>query len=168
MPTIWGILERVDYAWMRVTRQLPKTAKRRAPATTTRGADSGHPPTPAASADEGPPSLGNPQRAAQVFGRNSCLWTGRATRLLQDRGVNHDYVDLDDTNNQAFHVQLISETKQETSPYVYVRGEFIGGYDELSELDRLGQLAERVLPEAERKQGPLKSKVVVTPRQSEE
>jgi glutaredoxin len=166
MASIWGFLERMDYTFLRLTRRLPSHAAKRGagrPASATEAAlDVSL--ARARRAVAPPASLGNPQRPAQVFGRGSCLWTGRVTRLLEDRGVEHDYVDLDDPANQAHHVQLVRETKQNESPYVFVRGEFIGGYDALSELDRLGQLAERVEADASGKAGPLKSKVVVAAR----
>ncbi|HEY6561369.1 MAG TPA: glutaredoxin [Polyangiaceae bacterium] len=165
MASIWGFLERMDYTFLRLTRRLPSHATKRAagPASAAEVAlDVSL--ARARQAVAAPASLGNPQRPAQVFGRSSCLWTGRVTRLLEDRGVEHDSVDLDDPANQAHHVQLVRETKQNESPYVFVRGEFIGGYDALSELDRLGQLAERVAVDVSGKSGPLKSKIVVAAR----
>lgn len=164
MASIWGFLERMDYTFLRLTRRLPSHAAKRVagPASATEAALD----VSLARARQvvaPPASLGNPQRAAQVFGRGSCLWTGRVTRLLEDRDIEHDYVDLDDPANQAHHVQLVRETKQNESPYVFVRGEFVGGYDALSELDRLGQLAERVAVDSA-KSGPLKSKIVVAAR----
>ena len=164
MASIWGFLERMDYTFLRLTRRLPRHAatRRVAPASTAEAAvDAALARAKQAAAE--PVSLGSAARPAQVFGRNSCLWSGRVTRLLDDRGVEHDYVDLDDPANQALHVQLVRETKQNESPYVFVRGAFVGGYDALSELDRLGQLAERVAADAAQA-GPLKSKVVVAAR----
>ena len=39
-------------------------------------------------------------------------------------------------------------------PYVYLRGEFVGGYNALDEIERLGQLDQRLLPREERAAGP--------------
>ena len=36
--------------------------------------------------------------------------------------------------------RLVGETKQNTVPYVFLRGEFIGGFNALNEVERLGQL----------------------------
>ena len=164
MASIWGFLERMDYTFLRVTRRLPGHAAKRkiAPANTSEAAVDAALARAKQAAVE-PVSLGDRARPAQVFGRNSCLWSGRVTRLLDDRGVEHDYVDLDDPANQAVHVQLVRETKQNESPYVFVRGTFIGGYDALSELDRLGQLAGGAAADGA-KAGPLKSKIVVAAR----
>ena len=37
-------------------------------------------------------------------------------------------------------LRLINETKQQTVPFVYLRGQFIGGFNALAEIERLGQL----------------------------
>lgn len=164
MASIWGFLERMDYTFLRLTRRLPShAAKRAAPPATAPASVEGSLERAKQAAAE-PVSVGDASRPAQVFGRSSCLWSGRVTRLLEDRAVEHDYIDLDDPANQALNVQLVRETKQNESPYVFVRGAFIGGYDALSELDRLGQLAERVAAGNADKGGPLKSKIVVAAR----
>lgn len=102
----------------------------------------------AAAAAEAPP-LGDPDVPAQVYGRRSCPWCGRAVRLLQERDIEHQYVELD-RDNAPLRARLIQETRQHTVPYIFVRGQFVGGYNALSELDRLGQLELRVLSAAER------------------
>lgn len=89
------------------------------------------------------PMLGN--HPIQVFGRDSCLWTGRAKRLLRDRKLDFEYVELVQPEDDALHDALIAHTKQNTVPYVFIRGELVGGFQELDEVDRLGQLEARVL-----------------------
>jgi glutaredoxin len=168
MASIWGFLERMDYTFLRLTRGLPSHARKRAAAAASAEVTAPSSLQRAKQAASEPDSVGDAARPAQVFGRNSCLWSGRATRLLDDRGVEHDYVDLDDPANQALHVQLVRETKQNESPYVFVRGAFVGGYDALSELDRLGQLAERAGADGSEQGGPLKSKIVVAARDAHE
>ncbi len=94
--------------------------------------------------------LGDPDVAAQIFGRDSCAWTGRAITLLNDNKVDYDYIDLDDPDNALYESKLIPETKQNTVPWIYLRGEFVGGFNALDEVVRLGQLAHRTLPLDER------------------
>ncbi|HMJ14976.1 MAG TPA: glutaredoxin [Polyangiaceae bacterium] len=160
MASIWGVLERLDYTLLRLRRRLPAHAARRRAAQETQPATA-HVAEPPAAQVPLAPVVGDATRPAQIFGRESCLWSGRVVRLLQDRSIEHDYVDLDDPINQSLHVQLVSLTKQQTSPYVFLRGEFIGGYDALSEIDRLGQLSARVAFADERQPSPLKSKIIV-------
>ncbi len=45
----------------------------------------------------------------------------------------------------ALQLRLGNETNQHTVPYVYLRGRFIGGYNALAEVERLGQLEQALL-----------------------
>lgn len=111
-----------------------------------------------------PVGLGDPSRPAQVFGRRSCPWSGRVLALLKSSGIEHSYFDLDAYGGQSVLRELKLETKQDTVPFVFVRGQFIGGYNALDELHRLGQLEYLVLPEAERAQHPMHGRIQVAPR----
>ena len=113
---------------------------------------------------EPPPSLGDPSIPVQIFGDASCPWTGRAQRLLEDRQIEFQLIDLDDPENGTLPSQLVAETAQNTVPYIFVRGEFVGGYNALSELERLGQLELRVLSEKEREQRAGRIKIEVAKR----
>ncbi len=94
--------------------------------------------------------LGDPDIAAQIYGRDSCPWTGRAITLLNNAKVDFDYLQLDESENRHFENKLLLETKQDTVPYVFLRGEFVGGYNELNEIVRVGQLEERILTAEEK------------------
>lgn len=100
------------------------------------------------------PPLGDEQKAAQIYGKVSCPWTQRARDLLDNRGVPAVYVDLTDDKNALTKVRLESETKQHTVPYVFLRGEFVGGYNALAEIERLGQLELRTMTAADREAAP--------------
>ncbi len=60
--------------------------------------------------------------------------------------------------------ELKQETKQDTVPYIFVRGRFIGGYNALDELQRLGQLEYLILSDAERAKHPMHGRIEVAPR----
>jgi len=111
-----------------------------------------------------PVGLGDPGRPAQVFGRRSCPWSGRVLALLESNRIEHSYFDLDTYGGEGVLRELKLETKQDTVPYVYVRGRFIGGYNALDEIHRLGQLEYLVLSDAERAQHPLHGRIEVAPR----
>jgi glutaredoxin len=113
---------------------------------------------------EMPKGLGDPELKAQVFGKKSCPWTGRAIKLLEDRKIDYDFIDLEDAK-PGTDTALIAETKQNTTPYVYLRGQFVGGYNALSEIDRLGQMEYALMTAAEREAAPPHvKKVVIVPR----
>lgn len=95
-------------------------------------------------------ALGNPGIKAQIYGKNSCPWTGRAMTVLEKHKVDYDFVDLEQPEHEALHLRLATETKQQTVPYVYLRGQFIGGYNALAEVERLGQLELALLSAEER------------------
>ena len=85
-------------------------------------------------------SLGDPTIKAQIYGKKSCPWSGRAITLLERHKVDFDFVDLEEPEHEAKLAPLALETKQNTVPYVYLRGTFVGGFNALSEIERLGQL----------------------------
>jgi len=97
--------------------------------------------------------LGDPETAAQVFGRGTDPWTGRSLQLLKDHQVEHSFVDLEADGGMAIDTALVRETQQHQAPYVYLRGEFIGGYDALNEVVRLGQLDELTKRPEDRNKG---------------
>jgi glutaredoxin len=85
-------------------------------------------------------SLGDPAIKAQIYGKRSCPWTGRAITLLERHKVDYDFVDLEEPEHESKAAPLALETRQNTVPYVYLRGRFVGGFNALSEIERLGQL----------------------------
>jgi glutaredoxin len=103
--------------------------------------------------------LADPKVAAIIYGRETDLWTGRATRLFEERKVTYLYIDLEsDDGAQGAHFRLyerlVRETKRNDPPWVFIRGKLIGGYHELDELDRLGQLETMLLPPGDRPKDP--------------
>lgn len=96
--------------------------------------------------------LGDPSVGVQIYGRRTCMWSGRALRLAQDRDFDHRFVDLDEPGKEHLETSLVRETKQTTTPYVFVRGAFVGDYKALDELDRVGQLELLLLSDDERRE----------------
>jgi glutaredoxin len=111
-----------------------------------------------------PMGLGDPGRPAQVFGRASCPWSGRVVALLQSARIEYSYFDLDGYGSDSVLRELKLETKHETVPYVFVRGRFIGGYNALDELHRLGQLEYLTLSDADRAKHPMHGRIEVAAR----
>jgi glutaredoxin len=98
--------------------------------------------------------LGDPSIKAQIYGKKSCPWTGRAITLFERRKVDFDFIDLEEPEHEAKATTLAFETKQNTVPYVYLRGLFIGGFNALSEIERLGQLDVALMTAEEKAQAP--------------
>lgn len=120
----------------------------------------------AKAADEEKP-LANPDVEAQVFGRGTDPWTGRTLQILTDYDTAHEFVDLESEGGLEIETRLLRQTGQETAPYVFLRGELVGGYNALNEIVRLGQLDEMTKPPEERnKRGGMR--IVISKREGDE
>ena len=68
-----------------------------------------------------------------------CPYCNMAERLLQAKGVrdiDKIRVDLD----PALRAEMMKRTRRRTVPQIYIGDRHIGGYDDLSALDRAGRL----------------------------
>ena len=68
-----------------------------------------------------------------------CPYCNMAERLLQAKGVrdiDRIRVDLD----PALRAEMMKRTRRRTVPQIYIGETHIGGYDDLSALDRAGRL----------------------------
>jgi glutaredoxin len=121
-------------------------------------------PTPAAKPkDSG--ALGDPTIKAQIYGKKSDPWTGRAITVLERHKVDFDFVDLEEPEHEAKLAPLTIETRQHTVPYVYLRGRFIGGFNALFEIERLGQLEVALMSKDELASAPAHVRAVeIVPR----
>lgn len=109
--------------------------------------------------------LGDPAIKAQIYGKKSCPWTGRAISLLERHKVDFDFVDLEEPEHEAKLAPLALETKQNTVPYVYLRGRFVGGFNALSEIERLGQLEVALMSKEDLDRAPAHVRAVeIVPR----
>jgi len=121
--------------------------------------------TAATTAKPAAAGFGDPSIKAQIYGKKSCPWTGRAITLLERHKVDFDYVDLEEPEHEAKLTGLALETKQHTVPFVYLRGQFVGGFNALSEIERLGQLEAALMTADERAAAPPHQRsVVIAPR----
>jgi glutaredoxin len=122
-------------------------------------------PTAGAGVKKGEQPLGDPAIKAQVYGKKSCPWTGRAMTVLEKNKVDYDFLDLEEPEHEALQTKLSLETRQHTVPYIYLRGQFIGGYNALAEVERLGQLEVALMTPEERAAAPAHVRsVVITAR----
>ena len=74
-----------------------------------------------------------------VYTTTSCSYCVAAKRLLSRLQIPFSEVDL--TRNWALRERLSEDNDgYRTVPMIYVEGRFIGGYDQLSAMDRQGRL----------------------------
>ena len=121
-------------------------------------------PTPAAKPKGEVVGFGDASIKAQVFGKKSCPWSGRAITVLERNKVDFDFVDVEEPEHEAKLLGLINETKQHTVPFVYLRGKFIGGFNALAEVERLGQLEFALMTSDEQAKVPAHARFEIVAR----
>jgi glutaredoxin 3 len=76
--------------------------------------------------------------AVLVYTAPACVYCVAAKSLLRGKGVEFREIDVsrDDTERD----ELIQRTGCRTVPQIFIGTQFIGGFDELSDLDQQGRL----------------------------
>ncbi|KAI9138007.1 thioredoxin-like protein [Paraphysoderma sedebokerense] len=77
-----------------------------------------------------------------VFSKSYCPYCTRAKQILQQLGKQFKVIELDNEGNgAAIQSYLAQLTGQRTVPNIFIKGEHIGGCDDLQSLQRQGKLA---------------------------
>jgi len=76
--------------------------------------------------------------AIQMYTTRWCGYCVRAKTLLESRGLEFEEISLDD--DASFRGRLLELTGGWTVPQILIDGRPIGGYTELWQLDRSGEL----------------------------
>jgi glutaredoxin 3 len=79
----------------------------------------------------------------RVYTTRICPFCVAAKRLLAARGVAYEEVDV--TGDDDRRAWLVETTGRRTVPQIFIAGDPIGGFDDLSALDRSGRLAEMLI-----------------------
>ena len=77
-------------------------------------------------------------KQVRMYTTGMCPFCTMAKRLLQQKGVAIDEVRVDTDTTQRDEMMRI--TGRRTVPQIFVGETHVGGYDELSSLDRAGKL----------------------------
>ena len=75
----------------------------------------------------------------EVYTTSSCPFCVRAKRLLKERGL--AYEEMDVAQDDELREAVIRRSGRRTVPQIFIDGKSIGGYEELAELDASGELA---------------------------
>jgi len=73
-----------------------------------------------------------------LYTKDGCRYCNLTKELLQDKGIPYELVEL--TGNKDIFIKLANQTGQNTVPYVFVNGQFVGGYQDLLHLSETGKL----------------------------
>ena len=77
--------------------------------------------------------------AVRIYTTNYCGYCTAAKALLKQRGVT--FQEIDCSSDPTTRQWLIEKTGQRTVPQIFIGEVAVGGYSELSQIDRAGQLA---------------------------
>jgi glutaredoxin 3 len=76
--------------------------------------------------------------AVRIYTTRVCGYCIAAKRLMKDRGIAYEEIDV--TGDDAKRAWLVDTTGRRTVPQIFIGEQSIGGYDELAQLDRDGEL----------------------------
>ena len=74
----------------------------------------------------------------RIYGNDTCAYCGAARMLLKQKGV--DFEDILINKDSAALAELRSRTDRTSVPQVFLGDRHVGGFDELCELDKSGEL----------------------------
>lgn len=74
----------------------------------------------------------------KIYTTNYCEFCRRAKELLRSKGIPFEEIDV--TDDDATRDWLVQKTGYKTVPQIFIDEKPIGGYEELTELDREGKL----------------------------
>ncbi|MCL2777434.1 MAG: glutaredoxin 3 [Polyangiaceae bacterium] len=78
-----------------------------------------------------------------VYSTRVCPYCVGAKAFLKDRGIAFEEVDVtSDPDKRAWLVQATGGRR--TVPQIFIKGEPVGGFDDLRELDQSGELAKKL------------------------
>jgi glutaredoxin len=73
-----------------------------------------------------------------IYSKVNCIYCIQAKTLLDKKQIQYKTIEL--SNNRNLHLKLASQTGQNTVPYIFINNNFIGGFQNLQDLDDSGEL----------------------------
>lgn len=77
-------------------------------------------------------------RQIEIYSTQQCPYCVSAKELLAAKGL--EYVEIDVSNDRDIMHEMIRRSGQRTVPQVFIDGDAVGGYDQLSRLNAQGLL----------------------------
>ena len=76
-----------------------------------------------------------------VYSTSVCPYCVRAKQLLERKGIEYKEVNLSQEAPEV-RIELMQKTNHRTVPQIFIKDQFIGGFDQLYALEREGKLDE--------------------------
>jgi glutaredoxin 3 len=73
-----------------------------------------------------------------IYSKEGCIYCVQAKNLLDKKQIQYKNIEL--SNNRNLHLKLASQTGQNTVPYIFINNKFVGGFQNLQELENRGEL----------------------------
>jgi glutaredoxin len=67
---------------------------------------------------------------AKVYGTPRCSWCDRVAKILEDREITVDKIDVSGSKDLIKEMQKAAGNKVTTVPQVVINGEYVGGFTE--------------------------------------
>ena len=81
-----------------------------------------------------------------VYSQPFCGYCSAAKRLLKEKGA--EFAEVDVMVEAGRRDEMIERSGRRTVPQIFIDGRHVGGYDDLSALDRSGELDRLLAPPA--------------------
>lgn len=81
-------------------------------------------------------------KPVRLYSTLVCPYCIRAKLLLKERGIAYEEIDV--TGDHDKRAWLVAATGRRTVPQIFIGDEPIGGFDELRQLDRAGELTKKL------------------------
>lgn len=82
------------------------------------------------------------EKSVTIYTWTVCPYCVRAKRLLEGKGIPYEEINLDGRDEEL--EALRARTGFRTIPQIFVKGEFVGGFSELSALNSTGELDQKL------------------------
>lgn len=76
--------------------------------------------------------------AVRIYGNSTCAYCGAARMLLAGKGVTFDDINVATNPDKRSEMEQLSGRR--SVPQIFVGDKHVGGFDELCELDKSGEL----------------------------
>lgn len=74
----------------------------------------------------------------EVYSTNNCPWCVRAKALLDSKGLDYEEINISTDTDRI--LEMVDRSGRRAAPQIFIDNESIGGFDELSQLNKAGKL----------------------------
>ncbi|MDA3934830.1 MAG: glutaredoxin 3 [Gammaproteobacteria bacterium] len=73
-----------------------------------------------------------------IYSKEYCPYCRMTKQLLNSKGVDYELIDIE--GNAELRQRMIERSGRKTVPQIFIGDQHIGGFDDLNEMERKGQL----------------------------